>query len=96
MHRLTVLCTVEEPEVVIKKIKEYFIEQDCEVVENEVKYKIEAKFPACDNMKVKVKIEEGEGDGYCISVEKNKGNKMNFMNVFNEIKKYLEEENMVI
>jgi hypothetical protein len=82
--------------MIFKKMKEYFVEQDCEVVENEKKYKLQAKFSAYENMKIKVKIEETEENAYCIRIEKCSGNKINFISLFNEIKTYLTESNIIL
>lgn len=96
MFKQTVLHTVEEPDAVIEKVKEYFTEQECEIVEDEAKYKVEGKFPVYDNMRVKVKVEEAECGVYCIRIEKNSGGMMNFLSVFNEMKVYLDESNIIL
>eukprot|EP00826_Nyctotherus_ovalis_P026272 TRINITY_DN2054_c0_g1_i7.p1 TRINITY_DN2054_c0_g1~~TRINITY_DN2054_c0_g1_i7.p1 ORF type:complete len:273 (+),score=70.80 TRINITY_DN2054_c0_g1_i7:76-894(+) len=96
VYKQTVLYTIEEPDSVLEKLKEYFAEQECEVVEDEGKYKLQAKFAAYESMRLKVEIEEAKEEVYCIRMEKDSGSKMNFISVFNEMKMYLDESNIIL
>ena len=90
------MFTLNEPEIIIEKLKEYFTEQECTIEEDKDNYKLKSTFNSLDNMKIKVKIEQMEENIYCIKVEKLTGNKMDFLSIFNEIKLYLNESHMIL
>ena len=90
------MFTINEPEIIIEKSKEYFTEQECTIEEDKDNYKLKSTFNSLDNMKIKVKIEQMEENIYCIKVEKLTGNKMDFLSIFNEIKLYLNESHMIL
>eukprot|EP00826_Nyctotherus_ovalis_P035824 TRINITY_DN310_c0_g1_i9.p1 TRINITY_DN310_c0_g1~~TRINITY_DN310_c0_g1_i9.p1 ORF type:complete len:449 (+),score=154.32 TRINITY_DN310_c0_g1_i9:180-1526(+) len=67
----TTLFTVEEPEVVIEKLKEYFSDQDFPVKESGNKYKLKATCTVQDDRTIiNVKVEKVEEGVNCIRLEK--------------------------
>lgn len=91
------MFTVEESDEILKKLKEYFEEQEYNVKESSKKYKLQAQ---CSNNEadilLNVKIEKVDENVKCIRVEKVCGAKMEFLSIFNEIKNHLTEAEMII
>ena len=91
------MFTIENPESVMDKLKVYFAGQDCNVKESEKKYKVKACFSSYDEkLVVNVRVEEADKNVYCVKVEKAMGSKMDFFEVFNEIKGYMNDKRMVL
>lgn len=88
---------MEDPEIIIEKLREYFSEQDFPVEENEKKYKLKAKCTIQgDQTIVSAKVEQVEDGVNCLRLQKVEGNKMDFFEIFNEIQTHLEEANMIL
>lgn len=91
------LFTVEHPETIINKLKEYFEEQNFEMNESEKRYKIKAK---ClmneDETTVNIKVEKIDENVNCIRVSRVDGNKMAFLDLYNELKVFLSEVEMIV
>lgn len=93
---MTVLFTIEEAELVVRKLKEYFEEQKYPIKESEKKYKMEVCCPVFeDKVRLNVRIERADENVRCIRLEKVAGNKMDFLAIFSEIKNYLGEEELI-
>lgn len=90
------LYSIEEPKVIIEKLREYYDEQQCKVEESEVKYRLKAIFPASNNVALLTKIKKVDEYVNCIKVEKIAGSKMDFLDIFNEIREFLEEVEMIL
>jgi serine/threonine protein kinase len=96
-YELTKMFTVEGPEEILNKLKDYFAEQNYKFTESSKKYKLQVH---CSNkdaeVLMKVKVEKADENVRCIRAEKVCGARMEFLEVFNEMKKYLTEAQMLI
>ncbi len=94
------MFTIDEPDVVITKVKEYFTGQECKIAESGTKYKLRAQFPEfAEGLAITAKIERVDEEMYCIKVERVMGtssNKIGFLNTFDEIKAYLEKFDLIL
>lgn len=77
-------------------VKGYFEEQRCKVKESEGKFKLKATFPSPESIVLTVSIKKVSEDVRCVKVERVFGGKMEFLAIFNEIRVYLTELNMII
>jgi len=96
-YELTKMFTIEDPEEILNKLKEYSGEQDYKVKESPKKYKLQVH---CSNkdieMVMNIKMEKADENVKCVRVEKVCGERMEFLKVFEEMKKYLTEAEMLI
>eukprot|EP00826_Nyctotherus_ovalis_P000458 TRINITY_DN0_c529_g1_i2.p1 TRINITY_DN0_c529_g1~~TRINITY_DN0_c529_g1_i2.p1 ORF type:complete len:219 (-),score=90.41 TRINITY_DN0_c529_g1_i2:37-693(-) len=94
---LTKVFTVEEPEEVLKRLREYFDEQKFEVKESAKKFKIQAHCTTNEaEVLLNVRVERADENVRCVRVEKVCGARMEFLTIFNEITNFLAEAQMLI
>ena len=87
------MYTIEEPDVVINELIDYFQSSNFEVKMNEKKYKLKA---INEDLVVNGKIGKVDENIYCIKLEKVLGSKFDFLDTFDEIKTYLTELDMIL
>lgn len=81
----------------MEKLKGYFAEQEYTIKESDKKFKIQACCPTNeDEVLMNVKVEKADENVMCVRFEKVHGGKMNYLNIFKEVKDYLIEAEMII
>lgn len=91
------MFTVEDPELIIEKLREYFSVQNFPIKEDEVKYKLEAKCSIQgDQTIISARIEKVEEGVNCIRMKMIEGNKMDFFDIFKEIQEHLDKTEAIL
>lgn len=91
------MFTVEDPEVIVEKLREYFSVQNFPIKEDKKKYKLEAKCSVQgDQTIITTKIETVEEGVNCIRMKMNEGNKMDFFDIFKEIQEHLDKAKVTL
>lgn len=87
------MFSIEKPNSIMEKVKEYFEDQKCLVKESKEKYKMQACHPVReDKVVLNVRLEEANENVRCIRLEKVSGNKMDFLEIFKDLKHFLAEK----
>ena len=86
------LFSVEKPQYIIEKLKQYFNDQEFPVEESNKKYKLKAKCKYQDEQTtIRISIEQIEENVNCVRLSMAEGNKMDFFKLFNEIQTEMRE-----
>lgn len=91
------MFTVESPQDIIDKLKEYFSEQQFPVKESDKKYKLQVQCAIeGDKTDICIRVENVNEGVHCIKAEMVSGRKMDFLTIFNEIKQCLADDSMLL
>lgn len=81
----------------MEKLKEYLRDQNFAATESESKYKLEAKCTVHDDQTViSAKVGKVTEEVNCVRLKMVVGNKMDFFEIFREVKDYLAEAKMIL
>ena len=91
------LFSVEEPQYIIEKLKQYFDGQGFPVEESNKKYRLKAKCE-CQNEQtiIRITVEQIEENVNSVRLSMVEGNKMDFFKSFNEIQTEMRESEVIL
>ena len=93
----TILFTVEDADKSWEQLLEFLAEQKCEVKESPKKYKMQGTFMTSEErLVVCLRIESASPEVNCIRVERVAGDKMDFLQTFNELRDVLIDMDAII
>lgn len=91
------MFTIDKPEVIIKKLKEYFVEQEFKAEESKNKYQLKAHCETQDiYVLMKLKVDKVDENVRCIRISRISGSKMDFLKLYKEIYDHLKEADMIV
>ena len=91
------MFTIDKPEVIIKKLNEYFVEQEFKAEENENKYQLKAHCETQDiDVLMKLRVDKVDENVRGVRIFRISGSKMDFLKLYKEIYDHLKEADMIV